>query len=199
MVRLRKLFASVRFQRGLVFLFFPPFRTSDRMQEYSIHRSNRRCQKSDRPFQPGERYCSAIIQRGSELIRVDMAHEHWTGPSETTVGWWWNQMPDRKPGNLTLAPASVLLDTLEKLCEAPDDSDVAYLLALLLIRRRILNDDDSAASGSLDDDRDSLEHSHLQLTHPSDGREFSIPICSPSHDQIESIEQRLTELLYCES
>ena len=101
------------------------------MQEITIQRSSRKCHKGDRPFEPGERYYSVVFQKGSELVRHDFSREHWHGPPPKTVGWWISQMPARQTGKMTFAPTIVLLDALEKLCEQPEDCDLAYLLAIL--------------------------------------------------------------------
>ena len=160
------------------------------MQEYAIQRSTRKCYEADRPFEPGERYYSVVFQRGSELVRHDFSKEHWHGPPDKAVGWWMSQMPAKRTGKLTLAPTMVLLDALEKLCEQPDVSDLAYLLAVLLIRRRILSEDPS----------DSLEEepSYLHLVHSNKGREFHVPVHIPTSDRAETLHQKLIDLLYCE-
>lgn len=161
------------------------------MQEFSIHRSSRKCHKGDRPFEPGERYYSAVLQRGSELVRQDFSKEHWHGPPEKTVGWWVNQMPAKRTGKRTLAPTMVLLDALEKLCEQPEDSDLAYLLAVLLIRRRLLTEQQIEPA---EDDPN-----HLHLNHSSNGREFLVPVSMPTPDRVETLHQKLIELLYRET
>ena len=167
------------------------FSYKQRMQEFTIQRSSRKCHKGDRPFEPGERYYSAVLERGSELVRLDFSKEHWQGPPEKTVGWWVSQMPAKRTGKLTLAPTGVLLDALEKLCEQPDDRDLAYLLAVLLIRRRLLSEQPNDSSEN--------EASHLHLTHSSSGREIVVPVQIPTPERTESLHQKLIELLYCET
>jgi hypothetical protein len=99
-------------------------------------------------------------------------------------------MPAKRTGKLTLAPTVVLLDALEKLCEEPDEGDLAYLLAVLLIRRRLLAE---APRESAD------EPSLLQLEHASTGREFHVPVQIPSPERVEYLRQKLIDLLYCET
>ncbi len=161
------------------------------MQEYTIQRSTRKCHVGDRPFEPGERYYSVVLQKGKELVRLDYGKEHWPGPPEQAIGWWISQMPAKRTGKMTLAPTAVLLDALEKLCEQPSDSDLAYLLAVLLMRRRLLSEEQNDAPES--------EPSCLHLTHPSNGRTFAVPVIIPSHDRAEYLQQKLIELLYCET
>ena len=100
-------------------------------------------------------------------------------------------MPAKRTGKLTLAPALVLLDALEKLCEQPEEGDLAYLLAVLLIRRRLLTE--------LPSDSSVEEPTHLQLTYPSNGREFLVPAQTPTSDRALQLHQKLIDLLYCET
>ena len=161
------------------------------MQEFSIQRSSRKCHKGDRPLEAGERYYSVVLQRGSELVRQDFSKEYWQGPPERAVGWWVSQMPAKRTGKLTLAPTLVLLDALEKLCEQPDDGDLAYLLAVLLIRRRLLTEQASEQADG--------EPSQMHLTHSSNGREFLVPVNMPKPEHTETLHQKLIDLLYCET
>ena len=161
------------------------------MQDYAIHRSSRKCHKDHRLFEPSERYYSVVLQKGGELVRHDYGNAHWNGPPEGAVGWWVSQMPAKKTGKLTPAPTHVLLDTLERLCESPDEAELAFVLALLLVRRRALSDMDEE---SLSDDA-----SFLRLHASQDSREFTVRVCQPSPTRSEQLQQLLIELLYCES
>ena len=161
------------------------------MQDYAIHRSSRKCHKDHRPFETSERYYSVVLQKGGELVRQDYGDGHWIGPPEGAVGWWVSQMPAKKTGKLTSAPTHVLLDTLERLCESPDDTELAFVLALLLVRRRALSDLDSESLG----DEDPFLHLHAS----QDSREFTVRVCQPTQERAEKLQQLLIELLYCES
>ncbi|MEQ1825488.1 MAG: hypothetical protein ABL921_06060 [Pirellula sp.] len=161
------------------------------MQEYTIQRSTRKCQRENRSFEPDERYYSVVLQKGGELIRQDFCKQAWQGPPENTVGWWMSRMPAKRTGKLTLAPVNVLLDALEKLAEEPNEADLAYLLAILLVRRRILTNES--------DDLPSDEATHLRLTHGMGVREFLVPIQPPNGERAELLHQQLVDLLYCEA
>jgi len=132
-----------------------------------------------------------VLQKGGELVRQDYGDGHWIGPPEGAVGWWVSQMPAKKTGKLTSAPTHVLLDTLERLCESPDDTELAFVLALLLVRRRALSDLDSESLG----DEDPFLHLHAS----QDSREFTVRVCQPTQERAEKLQQLLIELLYCES
>ena len=161
------------------------------MQEYTIQRSTRKCHHQDRVFEPGERYYSVVLQRGSELVRHDYCKDSWQGPPEKSVGWWISQMPAKRNGRMAIAPTVVLLDALEKLCEQTEDQDLAYLLAVLLIRRRLLVEEPIESSNE--------ESTVLFLKHSANGREFRVPVHAPTPDRAETLHQKLIDLLYCET
>lgn len=162
------------------------------MQEYAIQKSSRRCYDSDRILAPGERYYSAIIQKGSELVRRDCSAEKWSGPTSETIGWWVAKVPDKKTAKTKLAPAQVLLDTLQSFLETPGKDPIAYLLAILLLRKKILVSQDT---------HDSSEEANLatlDLSSASGDQHFVIPIVEISVSETESIQAELLELLYTE-
>ncbi|MCU0707647.1 MAG: hypothetical protein MUF23_05100 [Pirellula sp.] len=162
------------------------------MQEYSIQRSQRRCHSTDRPFGPGESYYSAVLVRGGELRRMDLASDAWTGPPEGALGWWKCRIPEKRRGALKPAPAHVLLSTLETLSEEGNQPVLSYLLALLLVRRKILTE--PATHGTDDAPNPSLLH----LVHAPSQREFWIPVCEPSLDACQAYHDQLTRLLFSE-
>jgi hypothetical protein len=166
------------------------------MQEYTIQRSNRRCQQTDRVFAPGEHYYSAVVAQGSSLIRQDFSKEAWGQPPQQTVGWWISQVPTKSPGKPKLAPTHVLLATLETLLDDPSKAELAYLLCLLLIRRRILTEPTSIQLDSEDPPEDSLV---LHLTHTPTNRDFMVPVCHLDIQESEQLQSELNQLLFSES
>lgn len=166
------------------------------MQEYAIQRSSRKCYRNNRPLEPGERYISAIVQKGSELVRRDFGLDAWSGPDEGTIGWWKTSIPTKKNTGKTLAPPRVLVDTLDAMLETPGQEPIAYLLALLLVRRRILLEVDSFSSPL--DEAHSAEPTHLELRFAADDRLLNVPIVPSSPEQSSELQAKLTELLYAE-
>jgi hypothetical protein len=166
------------------------------MQEYAIQRSSRKCYRNNRPLEPGERYISAIVQKGSELVRRDFGLDAWSGPDEETVGWWKTSIPSNKAAGKTLAPPRVLVDTLEALLETPGQESLAYLLALLLIRRRILTELESFESSMQESDLD--DPTHMELRFAADDRVLDVPIVPADQEQSSVLQAKLTELLYAE-
>lgn len=166
------------------------------MQEYTIQRSNRRCQETDRVFEPGEHYYSAVLERGSSLVRQDFSKEVWAGPPQQAIGWWVCQVPSKNPGKPKLAPTHVLLATLEALLDDPSKAELAYLLCLLLIRRRILTEPTSIKLESESQPEDSLV---LHLTHTPTNRDFNVPVCHLDLQESEQLQSELNQLLFSES
>lgn len=162
------------------------------MQEYAIQKSSRRCYDSDRILAPGERYYSAIIQKGSDLVRRDYSTEKWPGPTAETIGWWVAKVPDKKSSKTKLAPAQVLLDTLQSFLETPGKDHIAYLLALLLLRKKILHSEDTP------DTADDATIATLELCSTSGNQHFVVPIAEISVAETETIQAELLELLYTE-
>ncbi len=181
---------------GLIFSSQAKSPMEDRMQEYTIQRSNRRCQQTDRVFAPGERYYSAVVTQGSSLIRQDFSKEAWAGPPQQTVGWWTCQVPTTNPGKPKLAPTHVLLATLEALLDDPSKAELAYLLCLLLVRRRILTEPPKVKLEEEDSSEDSLV---LHLTHTPTNRDFIVPVCHLDLQESEHLQSELNQLLFSES
>jgi len=166
------------------------------MQEYTIQRSNRRCQQTDHVFAPGERYYSAVVVQGSSLIRQDFSTQAWAGPPEKSLGWWACQVPAKSPGKPKPAPSHVLLATLEALLEDPSKAELAYLLCLLLVRRRVLTEPTSL---KLDLEEQREDSTVLHLTHTPTNRDFMVPVCHLDLQQSERLQIELNQLLFSES
>lgn len=166
------------------------------MQEYSIQRSQRRCQQTDRPFQPGESYYSAVMVRGGELRRIDLCVDAWGGPPEGTIGWWQSRAPEERKSPAKPAPTHVLLATLETLLMEGTQPVLTTMLALLLVRRRILSDPAfplSEIAKPVD-----FHETTLHLVHAPTHREFHVPICEPSLEDCDTYQDQLTQLLFSE-
>lgn len=177
------------------------------MQDYLIQRSSRKCHLSDRPLEPGERYISAIVQKGADLVRRDFSRENWTGANEDTIAWWVAKIPNKRVSPNQLAPVPVLLDTLSALLEKTEQGKLAYLLGLMLVRKRILQEDESELDNSNNrEDRASskglsvvgAQDDYLRLKSSSDDRQFWIPVPSISADESKALQAELIALLYSE-
>lgn len=162
------------------------------MQEYAIQKSSRRCYDSDRLLAPGERYYSAIIQKGSELVRRDYSAEKWSGPTPETIGWWVAKIADKKNARTKLAPTQILLDTLQSFLETPGKTQIAYLLAVLLLRKRVLVSEDSQQTSEEE------SPTSLDLHSASGDQQFLVPVVEIDPAESKSIQDEILELLYTE-
>lgn len=166
------------------------------LQEYPTTRCSRKCHITGRPILPGEVYVSALIPRGSDLLRVDVSADQWTSVPEGTVGWWKCKMPSRDSVRLQAAPPGVLLDSLGELLQNPHKSRLAYLLALLLVRKRILVDDDSLEFQEPQQNSIAI----WKLASQSDGRQWEVPVVLPNNSlEAEQLRQELMGLLFSEA
>ncbi len=108
------------------------------MLDYDVQRCTRRCAATDRELKPGEACYSALVPRGSAVVRLDFAADAWPGPPEKSLGWWRSRVPDGGKERVAWAPNEVMLDYFAYLADRPDKADVRYVLALLLVRRRVI-------------------------------------------------------------
>jgi hypothetical protein len=162
------------------------------MQDYAIQKSSRRCFESDRTLAPGERYYSAIIQKGSEFIRRDYSAEKWSGPKDSVVGWWVCKVPEKQTNKKRLAPNHVLLDILQTFLETPGKESLAYLLALLLLRKKVLGSD--SAFHEIDEPADRV----LNLCSANREQRFMVPVVELTAQDTTTLQAELLNLLYSE-
>ena len=163
------------------------------LSDYSISKCTRRCSKSGRQLEPGEKYVSVIVPEGDTVARLDVAADQWQGPDEGVIGWWRSRMPDAATTRLRPAPNGVLLDTLSELLERPGKEALSYLLALLLLRRRVLSEE-AVLDGELSDE----PQTHWNLICPADGRQRNVPIVVPRTDALMELQTELNGLLFTE-
>ena len=182
----------------------------DRVIDFEVQRSTRRCAVTDKPFEPGEAYVSLLRTTGNgrdkRVERLDYSLDHWQAPSESSdrqpadsiVGWWRSRMPDKGESGAKLAPNEVLLGLLDAWADEQERSEARYVLALLLVRRKVLR----MVEASLDlDTTPASQHAAevLRVVCPSRDEIYELPVESPSEDRIVEIQAELNELLYADS
>lgn len=172
------------------------------MQDYSIAKCTRRCALSGRALEPNESYFSVIVPAGEDVSRLDIAASHWNGPVEGAIGWWRSHMPAAATQALRPAPTGVLLDTLGELLQRPGKEALAYVLALLLVRRRVLQeeqgvtDQDSPTEPTRATANEEVCPTIWPLVSPTDGRQWQVPVVSPSAEQLSALQAELKQLLF---
>jgi hypothetical protein len=107
------------------------------MADFDFKRSSKRCSVTDRPFAPGEKYISALVEVDDDLQRQDFGLDEWNEPPEGCVGWWKSEVPEATEGRVFWAPDAVLLSYFDHLSQLPGHEDVTYVMALLMVRKKL--------------------------------------------------------------
>ncbi|MBW3541577.1 MAG: hypothetical protein KY476_15015 [Planctomycetes bacterium] len=155
--------------------------------DYRLRPIGRTCAASGEPLPPGSRCVSALVERDGELVRLDFAEAHWSGPPEGTIGHWRSRASDAgAPGSQPLDPDS-LMEHFERLCEedVPATEKLRYVLALLLLQKKRLK---LEGSRTIDDD-DWFELIGTRAEGP-----FLIRDQQLNAAEIEELQQRLTTI-----
>ncbi len=97
-------------------------------------------------------------------------------------------MPDAEQNKLNLAPNEVMLQYFEQLHTSPGSQNMAYVLSLLMVRKRIMR-----LNGSEEDEQG---NELLVLSEPKSEKEYKVPVTQPTVEQVESLQQQLTAMLY---
>ncbi|MFT5301534.1 MAG: hypothetical protein ACI87E_003467 [Mariniblastus sp.] len=177
-------FETTRENTRLVHLHTDVFDGQD-MSNFDIKRSSRKCYESEREFQPGETFYSALIEIDEVATeRRDFCEEAWEGPPEDCLGWWKSQMPELNTGRVYWAPKHVLLAYFEHVQSNEQTADIAYVTALLLAQKKILVIGDS-------DDPDLL---FMQDKNSKASYEIAVP--EISSQRLNEIQNELAERLF---
>jgi hypothetical protein len=131
------------------------------------------------------------VPKGAEILRYEIAESAWQGPPENALGWWRSTVAERTLGKIIPTPVDELLDHLGQLCEAPEQIELANLLAIHLLRRRILQLADTVES--LDE-----QPTHIEYLHSATNQRFSLRITEPDSKNLASLQTALHSILYRE-
>ena len=61
--------------------------------EYQVQPNSRRCAVTGRELQPGERFFSALVEEGHQVLRRDFSMEAWQGPPNGAFSFWTGRVP----------------------------------------------------------------------------------------------------------
>jgi hypothetical protein len=153
--------------------------------DFEINSRSRKCSATDRPFEPGETFYSALVSEGGSVVRYDYAKSAWQGPPERCIGWWKSVVPDARGGKTHWAPNDVMLHYFEQIAENPEKQDVRYVLTLLMIRRRVLRLEEKEGSPG-----------ELVVFCPKNEQTYHVAIADPPSERIDAIQNELAELLF---
>ena len=159
--------------------------------DFEVQSCSRRCAKTERELKPGDSYFSIVTEEGPELLRTDYSTDAWEGPPEECVGWWQSRVPTKSDAKPRLAPTDVMLNLFETLADRPDEESFRYLLGLMLLRKRALRRDDAYKDGE--------GKEVLVLFCPRRNQNCELPVSELTAEDAESLQQRMTELLYSDA
>ncbi len=108
------------------------------MTDYQIQPHTRRCVTTGRDLQPGERYYTALLEIGEQLVRQDFSSQAWQGPPAGAFSFWSGRVPQPSETTKPRFDDDVLEECFQRLEEQGERSRVnfRYVVALLLIRRK---------------------------------------------------------------
>ncbi len=156
------------------------------MLKFDFKKSSRKCFESEREFQPGEEFYSALFEcDDGSTERRDFSSDHWDGPTDETIGWWKSRVPELGKGRVYWAPKKVLLSYFEHVLGNKAYEDVAFVTGLLLVQKRIL------AMGD-----DGGDDSRLVLRNKSDKSIFEVPVVDIAPKRLVEIQNELSERLF---
>lgn len=114
------------------------------MIAYQIQSSSRRCSRTGRELQPGERFYSVLYDREGKWVREDLSVEAWQGPPPDAFSFWLSRVPVKEQSRGVIVDDEVLTACFERLAEDPEPQKLRfrYIVALLLMRRKRLKFED---------------------------------------------------------
>ena len=187
--RLRSNAVALAFQESaLQISAFPP---------ENAPKPSRVCSATGRPFEPGEKIFTFLLEENGEILRRDFCAEAFasTRRPENALAWWSSRLPSSAAPKEKLAPHDALTDLFESLAERPDEAALRYVLALLLTRRRVLRFEREEFEFA--DAAPSRSDASPSLVFFSPRRETSyvVPVVELNAEEIAAVEARLLALI----
>lgn len=156
-------------------------------QDWEIRKRSDTCTLTQRPFQDGEFFFTALYREGDGFRREDISEEAWASvPEEPRPFSFWRSKfetpPPPPPEPLAKQDAeSILRRLIEE--NADTSRNARYILALMLERKRLLKPMPS-------EDDDILVYEHAQS-----GETFLIPNPHLSLDRVPEVQREVSALL----
>lgn len=119
--------------------------------DYHFRPLGKTCAGTGKPFAPGARIVSVLVEQNGVLNRLDFAAEAWPGPSDQTVGHWYMTIPEGPPQRRPLDPEA-MFRYFEQLTEDanPGFEKLRYVLALFLLQKRRMKLDGARTEDGVD-------------------------------------------------
>ena len=158
------------------------------MIDYDVRRSQKRCSVTDRVFEAGEKYLSALVETEDGYERIDFASDQWQGPPDACIGWWHCRVPETSKGRVYWAPNDVLLAYFEDLYEKQNHPLTLFVMGIVLARRKILKMGQN--------EKDEYNQPLMVLESADKSKSYKIPMMDPDPGKVTSIQQSLAEQLF---
>ena len=113
------------------------------MTEYQIQPNSRKCSVTGRDLLPGEKFYSALVVDGGELVRKDFSAAAWPGPPPAALGFWSGKVPPVQESARPRIDDDLLEECFHRLEGQTDPGKInfRYVVTLLLVRRKRLQMD----------------------------------------------------------
>ena len=158
------------------------------MTDYHIQQNSKRCVKTGRELQPGEKYFSVLLEENNKLVRQDFSEEAWQGPPEGAFSFWMGRVTDQQDAKKLHMDDDLLVDCFHRLegVEDPNKLNFRYVVALLLMRRKRLKFEGAEV-------RDGKEFLVLRCTRSKKKEEVYNP--QLSDEEMLSVQDQVFEIL----
>ena len=156
---------------------------------------SRFCAATGRPFEPGEKIFSVLLEENGEIQRRDLCAEAFaaTRRPENALAWWSSRLPSSAEKKEKLAPNDALTDFFESLADRPDEAALRYVLALLLTRRRVLRFEREEFDAGIETRPGSAPS--IVFFSPRRETSYVVPVVEMSPTEIADVEARLLALV----
>ena len=161
------------------------------VMDYHLKPIGKTCAATGNELVPGSVCHSVLVERGSELVRLDYSDEGWNGPPEESIGHWSCVVPEQDKTKVKPLDTDGLMRYFEQLDEDanPAQEKFRYVLALLLLQKRRLR---------LEDSRHEADVEYLQLTGSHGEGPFEVRDQQLDKSEIDQLQNNLNSHLMTE-
>jgi len=147
------------------------------------------CARTQRPFQPGEQFYTLLFREGDAFRREDLSEEAWRQRNENIRPFsFWKSRYEPPPTPLEPLAKESAEELLRRLLAEnnPANANACYVLAVMLERKRVLKQVKTEQA----EDRPVLVYEHAK-----NGDVFIVPDARLRLDELEHVQQEVSELL----
>jgi len=107
---------------------------------YDIAGSSRRCAKTGKVLNAGDRHMVVLLELDDKLVREDICLEAWGEPPAGAFAWWQTKVPEGDDLKKFVIDDNLVYDCFTRLEDEnePQKVNFRYVLALWLLRKRKL-------------------------------------------------------------